>query len=159
MLGLVVVSLLGLADALYLVVSTYTGTPVLCGIVEGCNDVAKSAYSRIFGVPMSVYGVGYYLAALALSLSIMQWAPLRDANARFGGARTLLPQLMLLWAVIGVLFSLYTIYLQALVINAWCIYCIISEIATLALLTLAWPLRRKMTDFVNPSSVVSNSSQ
>lgn len=135
MLGLVVVSLLGLADALYLVVSTYTGTPVLCGIVEGCNDVAKSAYSRIFGIPMSVYGVGYYLAALALSLSLLQWGIKRTGR------------LLFLWAIAGVLFSLYTVYLQAVVIEAWCIYCIISEIATLALLVLAWPLRQKMTDF------------
>lgn len=129
-LALVVLSLIGLADALYLVVATYTDTPIICGVIEGCNDVAKSPFTRIFGVPLSVYGTGYYLVALMLSFAIVQWG---RARAR---------QLMLLWAVAGVLFSIYTFYLQAFVIDAWCIYCIISEIVTVLLLLLSYRLAK-----------------
>lgn len=130
-LALITLSLIGLADALYLVVSAYTDTPLVCGIIEGCNDVAKSPYSRIFGIPMAVYGTFYYLIALLLSLAIVQWGSTR--------AR----QLMLKWAAVGVLFSLYTVYLQAIVIDAWCLYCVISEVVTILLLTCSLLLGRK----------------
>ncbi len=130
MLGLIVVSLIGLADALYLAVATYTDTPIICGPIEGCNDVAKSPYTRILGIPLSVFGTGYYLIALAIVLSMIEWG-----SARARG-------LMFTWAIAGVLFSLYTLYLQAVVIDAWCIYCIISEIATVLLLALSFPLSR-----------------
>jgi uncharacterized membrane protein len=139
-LALVILSLIGLADALYLVVATYTDTPIVCGLIEGCNDVAKSPFTRILGIPLSVYGTGYYLVALALSLGIMQWGTTR--------AR----QLMFLWAFAGVLFSAYTVYLQAVVIEAWCMWCVLSEIVTVLLLAFSWPLRRPREASLLPGS-------
>ena len=50
-------SLLGLADALYLTVEHVTGQSVRCTIISGCSEVLSSPYAVLAGIP---------LAALAL---------------------------------------------------------------------------------------------
>jgi hypothetical protein len=36
----------------------YGGQSLWCPILDGCNAVVNSPYSRIFGVPMSYFGFG-----------------------------------------------------------------------------------------------------
>lgn len=125
-LGILLVALAGFVDSLYLSWGALTGNALRCGVLEGCNVVAQSPYSWVFGVvPLATFGVVYYIGMLGLSASLL-WAPF--PQARF---------LTVLWAGLGVLFSMYFMYLQAFVIGAFCIYCIISAVATLLLFTLA----------------------
>lgn len=91
--SLFILSLVGFFDSLYLSWGALTGSPLICGILEGCNVVAQSSYSWVFGIPLAMYGVAYYIGALGLSASLL--------SAPFSGAR--LP--MILWGVVGVLFS------------------------------------------------------
>ena len=123
--ALFVFALIGFFDSLYLSWGALTGNPLSCGILEGCNIVARNPFSRVFNIPLAVYGAVYYLGALGLSASLI-WAPFRSARV-----------LMILWAGVGVLFSAYFLYLQAYVILAFCIYCLISAVATIALLALS----------------------
>jgi uncharacterized membrane protein len=39
----------------------------LCPVIDGCNAVVNSPYSRVFGVPMSYFGFMYYLYMFALA--------------------------------------------------------------------------------------------
>ena len=50
-----------LALALYVAHGNYTGQSLWCPILDGCNAVVNSPYSRVFGVPMSYFGFVYYL--------------------------------------------------------------------------------------------------
>src|SRR6516225_6937943 len=54
-------TLIGIAAALYVAKGNYTGQPLWCPIIDGCNVVVNSPYSRVFGVPMSYFGFIYYL--------------------------------------------------------------------------------------------------
>ena len=54
-------TLIGIAVALYVAKGNYTGQPLWCPIIDGCNVVVNSPYSRVFGVPMSYFGFIYYL--------------------------------------------------------------------------------------------------
>jgi uncharacterized membrane protein len=54
-------SLIGIAVALYVAQGNYTGQTLWCPILEGCNAVLNSPYSRVLGVPMSYFGFVYYL--------------------------------------------------------------------------------------------------
>src|SRR5665213_1463326 len=67
--ALLVLSFVGLADAAYLAQSELAGTPLLCNLggLEGCNVVAQSAYSHLFGIPLGVYGVIFYVIIFILS--------------------------------------------------------------------------------------------
>ena len=117
-----VFSFLGLANSAYLSQSEANGTPLLCNIanLSGCNIVASSPFSHIFGVSLAnwgliFYGLLFFVAALELALSRKQARRVIQGIATF-----------------GVLASIYFTILQVFVINALCVYCMAS--AGLALL-------------------------
>lgn len=108
---LAVLDVIGLAIASYLSVVELGGGVPACGPLHGCETVALSAYSRIGGVPVAVYGVG--LSLILLSLAIAWW-------------RTDLYALLLAHyglSLLGVLFEVYFLYLQLFVIRAVCVWC------------------------------------
>jgi len=127
----------GLADSIYLTQHELSGTPLLCNIqnLSGCNVVAASQYSHIFGIPLAEFGILFYavifiLAALELVLF--------DQLLR----RTLQGI-----SLIGLLSSLYFTFIQIFIIDAFCIYCLASALITLGIFvfaTLIEPLKRPL---------------
>ena len=59
--AMIALTLIGIADAAYVARGNYTGAPLWCPILDGCNTVINSPYSRVFGVPMSYFGFIYYV--------------------------------------------------------------------------------------------------
>ncbi len=115
-----IVALAGLADAIYLTVHHYTAVPVPCSITGGCESVLTSPYAEVAGIPLAGFGALAYLIAFSLSLL-----------TAFGSRR--------IWSLFGVqvtimaMFSLWLIYLQAVVIKAFCQYCLVSAGTTFTL--------------------------
>lgn len=108
---LAVLDVIGLAIALYLSVVELNGGVPVCGPIKGCEDVARSEYSRIGGIPVAVFGV--VLSMVLLTLAIAWW-------------RTDLYALLLAHyglSLAGVIFEVYFLYLQVFVIGAVCIWC------------------------------------
>ncbi len=64
-------ALIGIAAALYVAHGNYTGQPLWCPILDGCNAVVNSPYSRVFGVPMSYFGFIYFLYMFALAVRLV----------------------------------------------------------------------------------------
>ena len=124
-----IVSLIGLADAIYLTVEHVTGQSVRCTIVAGCSEVLSSQYAVVKGVPLAAIGAAAYFTVFSL-------ATLAAFGYRFAG--TLLTVLVLLMF----LFSLWLFYLQAFVIHAFCQFCLLSAAVTTALTVLALFARR-----------------
>lgn len=125
----------GLADSAYLAQHELNGTPLLCSIqnLSGCNIVAQSPYSVLFGIPIAEYGVLFYaivFVAAALELALFD---------------RLLRRALQGLATIGVLISLYFVLIQVFVIGALCIYCLGSALLTLCIgivASMLEPLRR-----------------
>jgi uncharacterized membrane protein len=115
-----VVSLIGLADAIYLTVEHVTGQSVRCTIVAGCSEVLSSPYAVVAGVPLALVGAGAYFGVFSL-------ATLAASGYRIAG--TLLTVLVLLMFLV----SLWLFYLQAFVIHAFCQFCLLSAAVTTAL--------------------------
>jgi uncharacterized membrane protein len=108
---LAVLDVLGLAIASYLSVVELAGAAPVCGPIKGCEEVARSEYSRIGGVPVAVFGVG--LSLILLTLAVAWW-------------RTDLYGLLLAHyglSLAGVIFEVYFMYVQVFVIHAVCIWC------------------------------------
>jgi uncharacterized membrane protein len=124
-----IVSLLGLADALYLTVQHLTGQSVRCTIVSGCSEVLSSSYAVVSGVPLALIGAAAYFSVFSL-------ATLAAFGYRIAGT-LLAPVLLLMF-----LFSLWLIYLQAFVIGAWCQFCLFSAAITTVLTIVALLARR-----------------
>lgn len=117
------VALIGVADAAYLSVHHYTAVPVPCSIISGCETVLTSSYAEIAGVPLAAIGGAAYFAAFSLA-----------TLAAFGNG--------LIWKIFGALVSLmflvtlYLLYLQAVVIGAFCQFCLVSAAVTVTLFAL-----------------------
>jgi uncharacterized membrane protein len=116
-------SLFGLADALYLTVEHVTGQSVRCTIISGCSEVLSSPYAVVAGIPLAAIGAAAYFTVFSL-------ATLAAFNYRIAG--TLLTVLV----IVMFLVSLWLIYLQAFVIREFCQYCLLSAAITLALMVL-----------------------
>ena len=133
---ILVLSLFGLADSAYLAQHEASGTPLLCNIqnLSGCNTVAASQYSRLFDIPLAEYGVLFFsvlFVLAALELVIFD---------------RLLRRVLQGVSLVGVIASLYFTLMQAFVIQAFCIYCLVSALVTLFIFILAGliePLRPK----------------
>lgn len=117
------VALVGLADSVYLTVEHYKGELPPCSLVEGCEVVLTSVYAEIYGVPLALVGaVGYFLA---FSLAIL---------AGFGNR--------VMWLFFGVqatimaIVSAYLLYIQGVVLEHFCQYCLISAGTSFALFIL-----------------------
>jgi uncharacterized membrane protein len=116
----------GLLDSGYLYFTHIQGGDLSCGFLEGCNIVAASPHSELFGIPLSLWGLIFYAGVLVLGIGFLtSWVQY-------------VKKLFYIAAIIGILFSLYFFYIQAFLIGAWCIYCIVSGIITVALAIVAY---------------------
>jgi uncharacterized membrane protein len=113
-------SLVGLADAIYLTVEHMAGRAVQCTITTGCEEVLTSGYATIAGVPLAGLGAFAYFAAFSLAIL-----------AIFGNrtARTLLFYLVALMFA----FTIWLFFVQAFVLHAFCQFCLLSGAVTLLL--------------------------
>ena len=124
-----IVSLIGLADAIYLTVEHVTGQSVRCTIVAGCSEVLSSQYAVVAGMPLAAIGAAAYFSVFSL-------ATLAAFGYRLAG--TLLTVLVLgMFSV-----SLWLIYLQAFVIHAFCQFCLLSAAVTTVLTIIVLFARR-----------------
>jgi uncharacterized membrane protein len=121
-------TLVGIGVAVYVARGNYTGQTLWCPIIDGCNAVVNSPYSRVFGVPMSYFGFIYYLFMFALA-----------ARLAFEPFSTSLRFRAILYAGVGAASSIYFMYLQVGFIREVCSYCIIAAVTSvLLLLTALW---------------------
>ena len=121
----ILLSFLGILDAGYITMEAFTGGTVVCPLIGGCNDVLQSPYAQIFGQPVALYGLLFYF-----SIFILSFLYLDRGNAHVFTALTLLP-------VLGFLFTLWFLYLQAFVIKSYCFYCLVSALLSTILFALA----------------------
>jgi len=100
----------------------------------GCERVNTSAWSVIAGVPVAAFGVAGYLVLLGISLYGV-------SGGEAGGAGP--TRWVAALSGLGVLFSLYLLALELLVIHAVCLWCSVSGATILAIfLVAAGALRR-----------------
>ncbi len=124
---MLVFAVIGMAIASYDVIGIYNNWLLWCPPpIDGCNTVAYSPDGRIFGVPIGVYGLIFYFIMIVLAVLLA-----------FFRSSYRLRLIGLLYAVTGVLFSIYFFYLDLALIRAFCIYCLISAILTVLLLIYA----------------------
>jgi len=125
-LGIMVVAVIvGFIDSSYLFYKYLTASPIDCLLFDGCNTVAKSPYSHVFGIPLPLFGMIFYTLMLGAVIFLAKHQNL------------LLARLTLVLGFIGFAFSLYFIYLQGFIIQAFCIYCLISALTSTILFCAA----------------------
>ena len=77
-----------------------------------CDIVNRSEYSTIVGIPVAAIGIAGYAALFVLS--------------SFQKDRRATPNRLLGASLVGLVFALYLTYIEAYVLETWCILCLIS---------------------------------
>ena len=125
--GTVILSILGAADALYLLIYKLTGNSQMCLGSGGCHDVNFSVYSEIYGIPVSVFGMSANLVILCILF----------LEGRLKIAKENGPLAIFGISLGGVAFSAYLTYLEIYVIHAVCPFCVASAVLITLLFILA----------------------
>ncbi|PIR44082.1 hypothetical protein COV23_01735 [Candidatus Wolfebacteria bacterium CG10_big_fil_rev_8_21_14_0_10_31_9] len=111
-------STVGFIDATYLAIKKLFGGQIPCYVFSGCDIVNTSVYSSIFGIPLSLFGVIFYVSVFILMIRFLE-----TKNNWY------LKTIFYL-SIFGFLISLYLIVIQVFIIKALCLYCIISAIGS-----------------------------
>jgi uncharacterized membrane protein len=116
-----VLSLIGLGIMVYLTYIHFANAQSFCDISESisCDVVTTGIYSEIFGLPVSILGLGFF--ALVLALMIFN----KKENVF---------QTVFLLTLFVLLPSLYLTSLELLVIKSWCILCETSKVIMILVL-------------------------
>ena len=117
------VSLIGLADSIYLTVEHLSGRSVRCTITSGCSEVLSSPYATVRGFPLA--GIGALAYFLVFSLATL---------AAFGYG--MVGKLLTFIVAAMFLTTLWLLYLQAFVIHHFCQFCLLSALVTTTLTVL-----------------------
>jgi uncharacterized membrane protein len=121
-------ALVGAAIAGYLTVTWAADVAPVC-TTGGCGKVQSSEYAELVGIPVAGLGLVAYLAIFATALRP------GPGPAAVGAAL----------ALAGVAFSTYLFVIQAFVIEAFCLWCLLSD-AVMVLLVVAAVLRLRATN-------------
>lgn len=132
MMALILLSLVGVADAGYLLWSHRRVAADAAGSAgsafcpaKGCDIVNQGEYAEVRGIPLAAIGLAGYLTILGLSLLA---TIRRDRRAT---------QAILMVSGIGVIVSVHLVYLQIAVIKAICPYCVISASTMVSIFVLS----------------------
>src|SRR5947207_6127946 len=63
-----ILSLGGLADAIYLTIQDITGESLRCTIISGCSEVLSSKYAHIGSIPLASVGAFAYFVFFSLAI-------------------------------------------------------------------------------------------
>ena len=122
-----VLALLGLGESIYLTYDHFTGTLPVCashGAID-CQKVTTSAQSHVFGIPVALLGLIYFVFVVAVNVPAL-W---RSLDVRVHWARLGL-------AVGGMGMVIYLLVAELFLIKAICLWCTGVHIITFLLFVL-----------------------
>ncbi|HEV2636792.1 MAG TPA: vitamin K epoxide reductase family protein [Actinocrinis sp.] len=121
-------SLAGLGVSIYLTIAHYTTTVTLAcpeSSTINCERVTTSPESVVFGIPVAVLGLAFFVAMLGLN---SPWA--------WGSAAPLIRRTRLGSAVVGVGFVCWLVYAELFKVDAICLWCTSVHFIGLVLFSL-----------------------
>jgi uncharacterized membrane protein len=117
----------GLGVSIYLTITHFAHVAPLCdsNATINCEKVTTSPQSEIFGIPVAMLGLAYFVPMIALCLP----AAWRSADRRIHLARLAL-------SIVGVGMILYLIIAELFIIKAICLWCSSVHLITFILFVI-----------------------
>ena len=111
----------GMIDTSYLLYQHYKKKPLVCPMDHDCSVVTESKWSKVFFVRNEILGLSFYLLMLTfIILSVI----LPNFSSK-------IYLFLFIFSIIGIVFSIFLVYLQIYKIRDYCFYCLISSFLTL----------------------------
>ena len=128
---IIIISILGILLSSYLTSLHYKPSiSKFCIFGEhfDCDVVNKSAYSKLFGIPVAILGGLTYLLFLITAVLLLKNYDFTKIGKLIDEPITTKTAYYFLFAlaIISLGFSIYLTYLEAYIIKAYCIFCLIS---------------------------------
>ena len=118
LLLLTIFSIIGLIIYIYLeyVVLISNSLPYFCSINNtpiNCENVLESPYSKLFGIPLAIYVIVYFIIDIFLILLLYK--------------KILKIIYNLFYRLIGIIFVIFSLYVMLFLIHSICIYCCMAD--------------------------------
>ena len=101
------------------IILSLTPLPIICDPNKGCDVVQTSPYNFTFGIKNSYYGIFIFAFLIFLTLSEIKRP---NKNKKL---------LIKTGVAIGSLVTIYFLYIQIFVLNAYCKYCLVVDFSML----------------------------
>ena len=121
-IAMVVLALAGFLISFYLTLTHFRNQIPPCYVTSGCESVVTSRYATIVGIPLSLIGTIFFTIMFYLGISLLT------------GPSKMVVRTFDLLAFAGILAAVVLFLLQAVVLKAYCIYCLGTE----AIALLIW---------------------
>jgi uncharacterized membrane protein len=126
----VVLAVAGLAVSTYLAIAHFTSPKLLlcsANSVVNCETVTTSAESHVLGIPVAVLGVAYFVYMAVINTPAAWRSPYPVVRwLRLGGAG------------VGVIFVIYLVSAEVIIIGKICLWCTAVHVITVALAAVAF---------------------
>lgn len=124
----IILSVIGLVDAIYLYIIKISNNKNLClqGIGD-CWSVNISRFSEVGGIPISLFGAAAFLAIIVLI-----WLEGKNQFIDQYG-----PTLIFGITLFGTIYSIYLTYVEIYILRAICPFCVISAVMMVSLFVIA----------------------
>ena len=115
----IALSILGLLVSIYMTIYKLTSNDAMCVGSGDCHTVNASRYAEVNGVPVATIGVVGYTALLGIL-----WLERKPGFIKDNGS-------MIFFGVslIGFFFTLWLIYVEVVLLKAYCPFCITSQVS------------------------------
>jgi uncharacterized membrane protein len=121
---------IGIAETRYLLHKRLAEEHPVCPIGGRCELVLNSDYNKTFGIHNDLLGLGFYVFTLVSTAVGFLDIGTREFH------QTLV--FVMLYALLGAsAMSLYFVYLQSVVIRAWCTWCLLSTTTIFLMLLIS----------------------
>ncbi|MSO22338.1 MAG: vitamin K epoxide reductase family protein [Acidobacteria bacterium] len=132
--GIAGLAFVGMVDATFVALHSSRGFLLPCGLTGDCDQVLNSPYAAVLGIPVAWFGLAFYVTTAGCALF-----------ALFGFEQALRLSFALVSLALG--FTIYLFYLQAIVIRAFCDYCLLSAfLVTLIFVLHLWSRRHSQSE-------------
>ncbi|MEW5974345.1 MAG: vitamin K epoxide reductase family protein [Acidobacteriota bacterium] len=118
----------GMIDTAFVGLHSMGNWIIPCSVTGGCDQVLQSPYSRLGGISIAWFGFAFYFFVAGSGVFRLYGYDLF--------LRLVFPVSLLALAVTG-----YLVYLQALVLRAFCDYCLLSAVLVTTICGLSYFLR------------------
>ncbi len=140
-LFIVIVAFLGILDATYVTYQESQGIIPPCTPPFSCGQVLESKWSHIGPVPISAIGVLYYSFVFGFGVVLFLGTRIIHYPKKVS---VYVEDLLLTFTSCGLLFSMYLIFIMAFVLQAWCLYCLLSASFCILLFGMSFLLHREL---------------
>lgn len=119
---------IGMIDSAYIGFNSLGGTLIPCGPASQCDEVLNSSYSHVGNVSIAWLGFLFYFAVSASSCFRL-----------WGFQQTF--RFTMVASLVAFLVTIYLLYVQAFLLQAFCNYCLLSAFLVTVILGLHLFLR------------------